>query len=210
MTVLVFDLETRKLASEVELEHAAELAGESAWTRPDLFRLACGVIVDVDSGEARRYGPEEADRMLEALGEADLTVGYNSLAFDLGVLGAQGDVRAIRERHVDLCHEVREALTDLDEAQAPGVDYLRSGGLDALAKANGLGGKTGSGEDAVALFREGRLQELLDYCEHDVRLTAALYRMARDHGELLVDAYHRNELDERVYLPAPVHVPLAL
>lgn len=210
MTVLALDVETRLLASGVERAHAQELAGAPAWERPDLFLFACGVTVDVDTDQAVRCGPEDAAAMLAALAEADVTVGYNSLAFDLGVLGAYGDLGTIRATHIDLCAEVREALDALDEAQAPEVDRLRSGGLDALARANGLTGKTGAGEDAVALFREGRMDELLAYCEADARLTADLYRLARDRGELRVEAYYRNSRDERCYLPEPVFVPLAL
>lgn len=212
--ILAFDVETKRLASEVEAEYADELAGASAWARPDLFGFAVGCAVDLASGVAVLIPPggKSADFMVRLLECAETVVSYNGEDFDLGVLSAGRSVEGIREggRHVDLCAEVREALADLPEAQAPGVDHLRSGGLDALARTNGLEGKTGSGEDAVSLYREGRIEELLSYCEQDARLVADLYRLAREQGELRVEAYYRNEHDERRYLPGPVYVPLAL
>lgn len=200
MTVLAFDTETQKLASEVEEDYAYELDGESAWSRPDLFGFAAGVIVDVDINEALRYGPEQAREMIAALQEAETTVGYNSSAFDLSVLAAYGDVEPLRERHVDLCNLVREQLAVLAEEHQT-EHRLRQGGLDGLCRANGLAGKTASGVDAPTLYREGRIEELLRYCEADVRLTAALYRTARKHGGLQVDPYHHDADRQRVYLP---------
>lgn len=208
MTIYVMDVETRLLASEVEQEYAETLAGASPWKRPDLFGFACGVIVDADTGEALRYGPEEAREMIAALREAEVTVGYNSAAFDLPVLGAYGDVEPLRNKHVDLCAAVREGLEPLAEAAGIGK-RLRQGGLNGLAQANGLAGKTAAGVDAPALYREGRIEELLRYCEADVRLTAALYRTAHRYSSLQVDPYHHNQNRERVYLPRTT-LPLTL
>lgn len=200
MAVYVMDVETRLLASEVAEQYAEALAGESPWSRPDLFGFAAGVAIDADSGEALRFGSEEAREMLEVLGSAETSVGYNSAAFDLQVLSAYGDVEPLRAGHIDLCRLVWEALdTVADEA---GMEKrLRQGGLDGLAQANGLAGKTASGVDAPTLYREGRIEELLRYCEADTRLTAALYRTARRRSALDVDAYYRDENRERVYLP---------
>ena len=207
MTTLAFDLETRRLASEVEEEYVDELAGESSWKRPDLFGFAVGCLVDAESGGATHFGPGEAAEMLEALRNAKTTVGYNSSQFDLSVLSAYGDVGPIRDRHVDICAAVREALEALPEAK--GVDRLRSGGLDGLAKANGLEGKTGAGTDAPGLYRAGRIDELLSYCEVDTRLVSDLYRIARDRGGLRVDPYYRNADRNCVYLDRTT-IPLTL
>lgn len=199
MTTYIFDLETRLLASEVEQQYPAELGGDKGFSRPDLFGFAAGVVVDLDSGEAYRYGPDQAGEMIEALSSAELTVGYNSLAFDLQVLSGYGDVETLRGRHVDLCAAVWSALEEL--AAAEGIQgRLRQGGLDAVCKANGLGGKTGAGADAPAMFREGRIEELLDYCEADTRLTAALYSRARDTGALTIEPYYRDSQKNRVEL----------
>lgn len=206
---LAFDVETRLLASEVAEEHAEKLAGESPWSRPDLFGFGCGVVVDLGTGVAYRY--RDAAAMLSHLREANVCVSYNGEAFDLGVISAYGDVENIRAKHIDINVLVREGLDDLPEAQQPGVDRLRQGGLDGLARTNGLQGKTGDGTAIPQMLREGRVEEVLEYCEHDARLVARLYRLGRERGELRVEAYYRDEHDgERVYLPAPVYVPLTV
>lgn len=52
---LAFDTETLRLASEVAEEHADELAGKSAWSRPDLLGFGVGVALDVGTGVAYRF-----------------------------------------------------------------------------------------------------------------------------------------------------------
>lgn len=198
--ILAFDLETQWLAGEVEEQYAAELGGASPWERPDLFGFACGVIVDAETGKAWRYGTGEAAVMLEKLREAETTVGYNSAAFDLGVLSAYGDVGTLWERHVDLYSVVRDKLDVLASEKQTG-QRLRQGGLNGLAKSNGLAGKEGDGVRAVELYRDGKLTDLLSYCEADARLTADLHRIARERGNLQVDAYHRDAERNRIYLP---------
>ena len=207
-TVLAFDLETLRLANEVAEEFAEVLDGASPWSRPDLFGFGVGVVVDISTGVAYRHRSPEA--MIEHLREADVCVSYNGENFDLGVLAAHGNVEGIRARHVDLNAFVRQGLDDLPEAQAPGVDRLRQGGLNGLAKANGLTGKTGDGGAAPQLLREGKIEEVLDYCEADTHLVAELYRLARDRGELRVEAFYSDHHGDRVYLPELVYVPLPI
>lgn len=208
MTTYVFDTETRRLASEVEAEYASELAGAKGFSRPDLSGFSCGVLVDAETGEAMRYGPDQAGEMIAKLSEVDVTAGYNSAAFDLPVLSAYGSVSAIRENHVDLCSAVWTSLANLAESE--GIEHrLRQGGLDSVCKANGLEGKTGIGTDAPSLYREGRIEELLDYCEADVRLTADLYRRAVETGYLTVEPTYRDSSKNVVEL-GPQEVPVSL
>lgn len=89
----------------------------------------------------------------------------------------------------------------LDALPAAEGKRLRQGGLDGLCRANGLAGKTSSGVDAPALYRAGRIEELLTYCEADTRLVAGLYRLARERGSLRVDPYHHDGSRDRIYLP---------
>lgn len=203
MAVYAFDLETRLLADEVEERYAETLAGASAWNRPNLFGFAVGVTVDVDSGEARYYGPAQAEEMIAALRQADATCGFNSAGFDLRVLAGYGDVSGIYPRHIDLRAEIKAALRASPEAIASG-HKLYAGSLGAICLANDLEGKTGSGVDAPALFREGRTLELLAYCEADTRLTAALYHLLGEDRLCVEPTYYidgeRRQLRQRIPL----------
>lgn len=109
-------------------------------------------------------------------------------AFDLGVLSAVADVSAIRRKHVDLNVLVRDALDALP-IDRRGAGRIRQGGLDGLAAANGIQGKTGQATDAPSLLRQGRVEEVLAYCERDTRIVADLYRRARQTGRLYVSGY---------------------
>lgn len=57
------------------------------------------------------------------------------------------------------------------------------------------------------LFREGRILELLGYCEADVRLTAALYCLLGE-GRLQVEPSYYSEAGERVRLGRRVPISL--
>ncbi len=179
--VLAFDVETLLLAREVEERHSDELAGESAWARPYLFGFGCGVVEDLETGVRYRYRSGGAGAMVAHLEEAAFTVGYNTAAFDLGVLSAYADVSAVRGRHVDLNVLVRDALDALP-IDRRGAGRIRQGGLDGLARANGVRGKTGHAEDVPSMLRAGRIEEVLDYCAEDVRIVADLYLLARERG----------------------------
>ena len=210
-TVFAFDVETKRLASEVEKEFAAELCGSSPWARPDLFGFGVGCIIDVSSDVPLRFhaGAEAADFMVRMLETADTIVSYNGENFDLGVLSAHRSVEGLRERHIDLNLLVREGLDALTVDLCVG-DRIRQGGLDGLSKANGLEGKTGDGTHAPELLREGKVEEVLRYCEQDVRLVAELYRIARETDLLFVDGYAKRD-GQRVELgrlEVPVSIPI--
>ncbi len=183
--VLAFDVETQLLASEVEKLY--DLKG-SVWEHPEVFGFAVGVAIEAETDTVHVYKKGRAKTMIEHLEDADATVGYNTAAFDLGVLSAYGDVSAIRRRHVDINALVMRALDDLP-VDHRGMGRIRQGGLDGLARANGIEGKTGQATDVPALLRQGRVREVLDYCEADTRIVAALYRLAVERGTLFVDGY---------------------
>lgn len=58
--------------------------------------------------------------------------------------------------------------------------------LDLLAKANLGIGKTHHGLDAVKFYKEGNMEELKNYCLHDVKITKELYDLAKKQQFLLV------------------------
>ena len=57
-------------------------------------------------------------------------------------------------------------------------------GLDAICKANGLGEKSGDGATAAVLWQKGKHQEVIDYCENDIRLTRKLFDLIQETGEI--------------------------
>jgi DEAD/DEAH box helicase domain-containing protein len=57
-------------------------------------------------------------------------------------------------------------------------------GLNALAEGTLGSGKSADGLQAIAWYREGKMQEILDYCQQDVEVTRRLYEYGRQHKHL--------------------------
>ena len=99
-------------------------------------------------------------KLFELLDAAPCLAGFNAVYFDLEYIRVFFDV--------DVSAWVLKCIDPFMVAK----HILKSTcGLNFLLELNGLGAKTGSGGDAVALAEEERWPELLDYCLMDARLT---------------------------------------
>jgi hypothetical protein len=110
---------------------------------------------------------EEFQRLVK---QADRIVGFNSLSFDDKLLQAN-DVALSTD--FDLLCEIRKA-----SGQPPHYvkGVTRQGySLENLAQANLGIGKSGTGELAPVLWQQGRYEEVINYCLHDIKLTKRLY-----------------------------------
>ncbi len=156
---LVFDLETKHLADEV-----------GGWNHIARMGLACAVTLDMGTGEFKRYVEADAPRLADDLNEAALVVGFNVRRFDYAVLQPYTTHNLLAIPTVDILEHVQRTL---------GFRV----GLDALARATLGTTKSASGTQAVRWFREGRLEEVFEYCEQDVSVTRSLYEygLARKH-----------------------------
>lgn len=105
------------------------------------------------------------------LEQADRIIGYNQIGFDNAVINNYyaGDINQLPQ--LDLLEEIRQSL-----------GYRVK--LDAVAKATLGVGKTGHGLQAVEYWKEGKIQELADYCIQDVKVTKEVYDFARQHGHV--------------------------
>jgi DEAD/DEAH box helicase domain-containing protein len=160
---VVFDLETQRLAQEV-----------GGWRHIDKLGLAAAVVFEPASGKVHRLREADAPFLVELLGAAGLVVGYNIERFDYEVLRPYGlEAEALRGgRTLDLLSRL----------------YARLGfrlALDNVASATLGASKTADGLAAVRWYREGRIEEVLDYCEEDVRITARLWEHGRLHRQVM-------------------------
>ncbi len=137
------------------------------------------------------FNENEIERAAEFLKKAGLLVGFSISRFDLPVL-----------KH----HFGRLAgWEDFDPFLIPRVDLLdeiefslgQRVGLNILAKTNLGFGKNGKGLEAPNLYREGRLEELKNYCLNDVKITKDLYELAKKQGFLMIP---QKEIKEPVKL----------
>lgn len=168
LRVVTFDLETRKMASEV---------GGWDGMRSGLAGVSLLIAHDSETDDYYFYDDHTLDefaRLAEQPGV--ILVGYNSKWFDLlvvqGILGRRLKVRY----HIDLFDLIKDALDREGRARERGWKLG-----DAALRSMGMT-KNGEGAAAPELMKQGRLAELVTYCKHDVLLTRQLLDYVRRHG----------------------------
>jgi DEAD/DEAH box helicase domain-containing protein len=160
MNVVFFDVETQRSFDEVGGRHNIRRMG-----------LAAAVTYSTATGAYRHYTEDRCTDLLAELRGADLVVGFNLLNFDYEVLRAYTD----------------DPLDDLPTVDMLDHVHRRLGfrlSLNALAEATLGRKKSADGLQSIAWYREGKIQEVLDYCQQDVEVTRELYEYGRQYKHL--------------------------
>jgi len=158
VNTVFFDVETQRTFDEVGGRHNIKALG-----------LAAAVTYSTAAGAFRHYTEASVTDLLAEIQAADLVVGFNVLSFDYEVLRAYGPLNP--PQTVDMLDQI----------------YRRLGfriSLDGLAKATLGVLKSADGLQAVRWYKEGRIQEILDYCQQDVEITRRLYDYGRQYKHL--------------------------
>jgi len=156
--VVFFDLETQRSFAEVGGRHNMRHLG-----------LSVAVTYSSATGKYRYYTEEKVGDLVEELKAADLVVGFNLLRFDYEVLRGYTDYPLWRLPTLDIMADLYQQL-----------GFRLS--LDALASATLGVTKSADGMQAIRWWRQGRLEELFDYCRQDVEVTRQLYEFGCEHG----------------------------
>lgn len=159
--IVIFDIETKNSFSDVGGRDLAE-------------RLDISIVgtFDYATDDFRVYGEEEFAELAERLSTKPLLVGFNSRKFDTPILQKYIPFDLRKLPQLDIMEEITKELG-------------HRVGLDSIAKATLGEGKSGSGLEAIRLWREGKIDELKRYCLDDVRITRDVYEYGASHGELL-------------------------
>jgi len=158
---IVFDIETKNTLAEVGRDNFGDLEVSVV----GLFSYAQDRYISFDEHHMLECG--------ELLRDAGCIVGFSITRFDIPVLNKHCRYNLYSVPRIDLLDDIELQLG-------------RRISLDLLARANLGAGKTHHGLEAPVMYREGRFEELADYCLHDVRITKDLYDLARSQGYLLV------------------------
>lgn len=209
LKMMVYDIEIRKAVPKPDEERVDGIEYCKGWR--DYGDMGVSVVCAVEwelyspvPMRPRAFYEDNVEDLLEAAERAECVAGFNSKRFDDQVLEASGwhsipdaeGSRLMVTSDYDLLEECWKA-DGLDPDKF--VPATHGGfGLDALAKANGLGGKTGHGATAPIDWQKGRYGALTDYCLADVWLTAALIQKAIDCQGTL--AHPKHPLDEDRWL----------
>lgn len=182
MHIVVFDVETRKLAQdlgcgETPCLHERNSCGWDALKRGE---GGLSVIAVWDSTDERTYlyDMRTIQALAHHLESADIVVGFNSQEFDIraieGVLNRKLRIRV----HVDILQLVWTALRKKGAR-------LKGNTLHDVATRTIGRGKTGEGTHAPQLADEGRWAELFQYCMDDVDITKEVFLYMREHGGII-------------------------
>ncbi len=162
--ILVFDIETQKSFQEIGGKSRAQF----------LEKLKVSVVGTYDylTEEFRAYEESEMMVLEQRLRSLGLLVGFNSRRFDLPVLQPYLFMKTEDLPQLDLLDAIEEARG-------------HRASLDSIAGPTLKKHKSGSGKDALQLFKDKRMQELKNYCLDDVRLTREIFEYGVREGKVL-------------------------
>lgn len=154
---------------DVETERAAEEVG--GWNNIEQFGLAIAVTLSSRDGQFRVYRKNEVSPLVDELRACDCVVGFNTRRFDFRVVQPYIDFNLQTLTNIDM-------LLDLTAVLGFRVT------LDNCCAATFGECKSGSGLQSVAWWKEGRHDEVIEYCKQDVLLTRRLHEFGATHGHI--------------------------
>lgn len=158
---LVVDIETQKIAQDV-----------GGWDHIDKLGVSVACAYDSKSGEFLAFRENELDR-LNKLCKERLVVGYNVLGFDLKVLTAYG----FEPKRFD----VFDIMIDVQATS--GWRFVK---LDNIARATLGSEKSADGLQAVEWYKQGRIDEIIKYCQKDVEITRDVFIYGMKNGHIKI------------------------
>ncbi len=164
MRKIVFDIETRNIFQDVGSNDPADL---------DISLVG---VYDYETNTYSSYLEEEFDALWGILRKADTLITYNGDHFDIPLLNkyykkaGQGDLTTIHS--LDLLKEIKNS-------------YGRRMKLDQIAEGTFGVHKSGNGLEAVAWWREGKIENIRKYCLDDVKITKDVYEYALKNKKLI-------------------------
>jgi len=191
MVKLFLDIETlpgdeslrRELANRVKSDRLERTYRETA-LRGHLGRILCiGYIKDspygLNEGIFTGEEPEILTQFWNLARDVDLFVGFNIFDFDLKFIIQRSVVHGVKPtKELSFARYRSDPIYDVmwEWAKRDRGDRVS---LDEIAKALGLESSKerleGDGSKVYDYYKEGRLQEIYEYCQADVRVTRQIY-----------------------------------
>jgi len=155
---------------DVETRHAADEVG--GWKHIAKMGVSVAVLYDSLDDQFHSFTQDDLPELFERLQTLDLVIGYNLKRFDYTVLQPFAPYPLQSLPTLDMLEAVQQRL-----------GYRLK--LDTLAQATLGAPKSADGLQALAWWKEGRLDLIEEYCIQDVAITRDLYRYGCEHGYLL-------------------------
>ena len=171
--ILYFDLETKYSADEV-----------GGWGNVMDMAMSVGVIWDSHDEQFHVYLENQVPALISHLHQGQVIVGFNHVEFDLRVLaGSQSTPEARHQLYVELVGLTHfDMLTEIKKVLGHRIK------LDSLARPTLQSGKSADGMQALAWYKDGRIDMIIEYCKQDVEVTRQLFEYALNKKELSYDS----------------------
>src|ERR1700722_17604809 len=161
MDTLVFDIETQNFFTDPDV----------GWDNYAALKISVVAVYSYLEDRYFTFEEHEMDKMAELFKDAKRIVGFSMNRYDIPVLNnyfqrLPGAPKLWEMERVDLLEEIEMATGSRVS-------------LDRLANANLGLSKTHHGSEAITLYRDGKMEELKEYCVNDVKLTKELYDLYR-------------------------------
>lgn len=140
--------------------------------------VICAYFYETDTWES--FFEDEVPALCKRLEGCDRIIGYNTIGFDLPVMNRYYAGDLLKLGQCDMLAEIHKSLgyrIKLDDVAAATIGTKKS--------AHGL--------LAVQWWKEGKKQEVVDYCMQDVKVTKEVFEFGLANGYILFD----NRLKER-------------
>ena len=157
--VIVYDIETKETFQEVGSRD------------PRKLHISLIGMFSYRENKLIGYTEDEFPLFWRRLEDCDLIIGFNNKGFDDQVcsayfpeMGKLASFDILEEVHRNLGFRIK---------------------LDNIAHATLGTGKSGDGLKAITLYRDGKIEELRQYCLDDVKITKEIYEYGKLHGKVL-------------------------
>ena len=164
----------------------------------DVKKLKISVvgIYDYATQQYQTFTENQLAQLFPILEHASMIIGFNIRKFDLPVLAPYYLGNVEQFQMLDILEEIEKAL-----GHRLALD-------DVVRSTLGLK-KSGHGLLAIDYFREGKWQQLKDYCLSDVKITMELYEYGLKNGKLYYET-HRGKREIPVRFKQVKHEPTAV
>jgi len=160
-----------KVVLDIETSNTFQEVGGYFTDKLDMS-VVCAYFYETDSWQS--YTQETVSELFKRLEHCDGIIGYNTISFDIPVLNRYYPGDLLKISQIDLLAIIERSLgfrIKLDDVAAATIGTRKS--------AHGL--------LAVEWWKQGRVQDVIDYCLQDVKVTKEVYEFGLKNGYILFD-----------------------
>ena len=169
MDTLVFDIETQNFFTDPGV----------GWDNFSAIKISVVCVYSYAQDAYFSFEENQMNELAKLFGGAGRIIGFSSNRYDVPVLNCY--FQKLGSANPNLWSKERIDLLEIIESA---MNQRIS--LSRLAEANLGVAKDHQGSEAITLYREGKMNELKEYCLNDVKITKELYDLYEKQRYLMV------------------------